>query len=176
MKKRKTFISYHYKDVKDYRRFVSLFGDLIVNKSVEEGVIKSDNHDAYTKQLIQQGNLKDTSVLVVLVGAKTYSRKHVDWEISGALNKNIGDIYAGLLAVRLPSHPDHRMGDHKYNSNNIPTRLVDNLKSGYAEIYDWTGDKRDLEKWIHEAFYRRTSHADKRDNSEMQMLENKQNQ
>ena len=173
MKKRKVFISYHYKDVKYYNKFLSLFGNLIVNKSVEKGVIKSDNHDQYIKQLIQQNNLKDTSVLVVLLGAKTYSRKHVDWEISGALDYDKGNIYAGLLGIRLPSHPDYEIGDHKYNTNNIPSRLADNLDSGYAEIYDWHGDENRMRTQISEAFTRRSSHAHNRDNSYPQMLINR---
>ncbi|MEP0265244.1 TIR domain-containing protein [Dokdonia sp.] len=173
MKKRKAFISYHHKDVAFYHKFISLTQHTIVNKSVIEGAIGSNIHDQNIKEFIQQNNLKDATVLVVLVGAKTYSRKHVDWEISGALNRGVGDIYAGLLGIRLPSHSDHGIGDHKYNANNIPARLVDNLDSGYAKIYDWSGDRNALENWIHEAFYRRNSHGNKRINSRAQMIENK---
>jgi len=168
MKNRKTFISYHYNDITYYQKFASLSKGFIVNKSVKDGAIKEDSHDQYIKELIQRGNLKDTSVLVVLIGAKTYSRKHVDWEISGALNKSVGDIYAGLLGIRLPTHPDYNKNG--YNSNNIPARLVDNLESGYAQIYDWTANKKDIEDWVHRTYYRRTSHATQRVNNRGQMI------
>ena len=63
--------------------------------------------DDYVKQLIQKGYLYDTTVLVVLLGAKTKCRKHVDWEMSGALNRKVGDTYAGLLGLMLLTHPDY---------------------------------------------------------------------
>lgn len=77
--KRKTFISYYHNDDSEYKKkFLNLTSDLIVSKSVEEGDISSDVSDEYAKQLIQKGYLSDTTVLVVLLGAKTKCRKHVD--------------------------------------------------------------------------------------------------
>ena len=84
--KRKTFLSYYHKDEQYKKYYENLFDDLIVNKSVKKGDINSDNSDEYIKQLIQKDYLYDTTVLVVLLGDKTKHRKHVDWEISGALN------------------------------------------------------------------------------------------
>ena len=88
--KRKIFISYYHHDNQDYyERFENLFGDLVVGKSVEDGDIDSDNSADYIKQLIQREYLSDTTVLIVLIGAKTKCRKHVDWEIAGALNYKV---------------------------------------------------------------------------------------
>jgi hypothetical protein len=166
--KRKTFVSYYHKDDQDCReRFENIFGDLIVSKSVEDGDIDSDNSDEYIKQLIQKDYLADTTVLVVLIGPKTKCRKHVDWEISGALNLKVGDSNAGLLGIILPTHPDYGTGKASYDL--MPARLADNFKSGYALIRDWTNDRVKMQEYIEKAFERRASMADKRTNSRIQM-------
>jgi hypothetical protein len=124
-----------------------------VSKSVEAGVINSDNCDGYIKQLIQKEFLADVTVLVVLVGPKTKCRKHVDWEIAGALNKKVGDNYAGLVGLLLPNYPDY--GRDKYYSDNLPRRLAANVKIGYAILHDWTTDRVILQTWIETAFAKR---------------------
>ena len=165
--KRKTFVSYYHKDNQDSRtKFENLFGDLIVSKSVEDGDIDSDNSDEYIKQLIQKDYLADTTVLVVLIGPKTKCRMHVDWEISGAISTKVGGS-SGLLGIKLPGHPDFGTGKHNYDL--LPARLSDNLKSGYAIIRDWTDDRVKMQSYIEEAFANRTSMADKRTNSRIQM-------
>ncbi len=168
MTKRKTFVSYYHKANQDYKdKFINLTSDLIVNKSVSEGDIDSDESDEYVKQLIQKGYLSDTTVVIILLGQKTKCRKHIDWEISGALNLKVGGLYAGLLGIKLPSHPDYRTGKYSYSEQ--PQRLTDNLKSGYAVIRDYTTDRKKLQEYIELAFARRTSMADKRTNSRKQM-------
>lgn len=166
--KRKTFVSYYHKDNQtDRTKFANLFGDLIVSKSVEKGDIDSDNSDGYIKQLIQKDFLADTTVLVVLIGPKTKCRMHIDWEISGAMNLKVGDNYAGLLGLLLPSHPDYGTGKATYGL--MPPRLKDNFKSGYAIIRDWTDDRVLMQSCIEEAFANRTAKAEERVNSRVQM-------
>lgn len=168
--RRKTFVSYYHHDNQDDRtKYENLFGDLIVSKSVEYGDIDSENSDEYIKQLIQKEYLSDTTVLVVLVGPKTKCRMHVDWEISGALNLKVGDSNAGVLGIKLPGHPDFGTGKHNYDL--LPARLSDNLKTGYAIIRDWTDDRVKMQSYIEEAFANRSSMADKRTNSRIQMDE-----
>jgi hypothetical protein len=157
--KRKAFISYYHKDDQFYRdMFEKKFGDLVVNKSVDEGDIDSDNCDDYIKQLIQREYLADSTVIIVFVGPKTKCRKHVDWEISGSLNKKVGDSYAGLLGILLPTHPD--FGKDTYVAANLPARLAANVKSGYALLKDWSDDRVQMQNWIEEAFSKR-SESDK---------------
>ncbi len=168
---RKTFVSFYHKDDQVYRdRFNNLFGDLIVSKSVEDGEIDSENSAEYIKKLIQNDCLCDTTVLVVLIGPKTKCRKHVDWEISGALNMKVGDKYAGLLGIILPTHPD--FGPGKAISDLMPARLADNLRSGYATIYDWTEDRVKMQEYIEQAFATRTTNELKFNNSRIQMTNN----
>jgi len=167
----KVFISYYHKDDHNYRNLIEkLFGHLFINKSVEPGDIDTDISTEYIKRLIQQNYITDTSVLIVLVGSKTYCRKHVDWEISAALSKKVGG-YSGLLGLCLPTHPDY--GKNKYNPDIVPPRLVDNLKSGYAEFYDWTKNETKIKKWVDVAFRARLDKADKVDNSRIQFKYNR---
>jgi hypothetical protein len=167
----KVFISYYHKDDQYYRdSFETLFGHLFADKSVKPGDIDSDDSDEYIKRLIQEDYIEDTSVLVVLVGPKTYCRKHVDWEISAALNKKVGG-YSGILGLCLPTHPDYVKD--KYNASIVPPRLVDNLKSGYAKFYNWSEDENKIKKWVEEAFQARIDKADKIDNSREQFKYNR---
>lgn len=157
--RRKTFVSYYHKDDQEYReKFENLFEDLIISKSVEEDDINADNSDEYIKQLIQKEYLKDTTVLVVLVGPNTKCRKHVDWEISGAISTKVGGN-SGLLGIILPSHPDY--GNNEYHPENLPTRLAANIKSEYGILRDWTNDRVKMQKYIEEAFSKK-SEVDKR--------------
>lgn len=169
--KRKTFISYYHHDDQFYKEaFKNRFCDLISHKSVEDGDIDSDNTDGYIKQLIQKDYLTDVTVLIVLIGPNTRHRKHVDWEISGALNLKVGDRYAGLLGLLLPSHPD--FNSNQYHHGNLPHRLSDNLRTGYAIIRDWTEDRCELQKYIELAFNNRNNYPGLIDNSRIQMKEN----
>ncbi|CAM1342397.1 TIR domain-containing protein [Tenacibaculum amylolyticum] len=170
MTKRKTFISHYHEDAYYKELFEKLFKDIIVNKSVKPGDINSNNSDDYTKQLIQKEYLKETTVLVVLVGPKTKCRKHVDWEISGALNYKVGNLYSGLVGILLPEHPDYKRPF--YNDYNIPERLLTNVKTGYAKIHNWTTNESEMMEIINDTFYRRKSHANERVNNLPQMREN----
>lgn len=152
--KRKVFVSYYHRDDQYYReRFENLFGDLMVSTSVEDGDIDSDNSADYIKQLIQNKYLFETTVLTVLIGGNTKHRKHIDWEIAGALNYKVGDKYAGILGLFLPTHPDY--GSDKYIPNLVPERLSENFISGYAIARDWTDDRAIIQKYIEEAFTKR---------------------
>lgn len=165
--KRKSFISYYHKDDENYRiKFEKMTDYLIINKSVKINDITGEN-DEYIKQLIQREYLKDTTVLIVLIGNKTKCRKHVDWEISGALNLKVGDTYAGLLGLILPNHSDYGTGKATYDL--MPQRLADNFKTHYAIIKDWTEDPVKIQSYIELAFANRTKEASKRTNSRIQM-------
>lgn len=167
----KVFISYYHAEDEEYReKFERLFSGIFINKSVQPGEIDSDNSAEYIKRLIQEGHISDTSVLVVLVGAHTWSRKHVDWEISAALMKKVGG-YSGLLGLWLPTHPDY--GKDTYRPDAVPPRLVDNVKSGYANLYDWTADASKVKRWINTAFEARVSKTNLIVNDREQFVRNR---
>ena len=169
--KRKSFISYYHKDDEVFRdKFEKLTNELVVNKSVQQNDIDSDNSDEYIKQLIQKEYLHDTTVLVVLIGNKSKCRKHIDWEISGALNFKVGETYSGLLGLILPTHGDY--GKEKATYDLLPARFADNFKSGYAIIRDWTEETEKIQSYIEMAFANRTDKAGERINSRTQMQKN----
>jgi hypothetical protein len=64
---------------------------------------------------------------VVLVGPTTYQRKHIDWEIKATLDKQ-----HGLIGVRLPNLPVQ-----PNNTVIVPSRLHQNIQSGYALWLTW---------------------------------------
>lgn len=169
----KVFISFYHYDDQSYRdKFEKLFGHLFINKSVNDGDIDTDNSTEYIKKLIQQDYISDASVLVVLIGPNTYKRKHVDWEISAALNKKVGG-YSGLTGILLPTFK--LSPDNKYSFDDIPARLADNVKSKYAKIYAWNTvcqSETSIKNIIETAFNSRISDIDKIDNSRLQMQRN----
>ncbi|NKI30779.1 TIR domain-containing protein [Croceivirga thetidis] len=167
--KRNVFVSYYHNDDQVKRQeFDNLFGDLIINQSVMLDEIDGENSDEYIHRLINEGYMKDTTVLAVLLGPKTKCRKHVDWEIGGALNRKVGDRYSGLLGIRLPSHPDYGFGDF-YTETEYSERLMANINSGYAVVVDWTKNRRELQDAIELAFLRR-SEKDKIVNTSIKRL------
>ena len=171
--KHKVFISYYHYDDQYYRNeFERLFSHLFINKSVEDGDIDSDNSDEYIKKLIQKDYISDSSVVIVLVGKKTYCRKHVDWEISAGLNKKVGG-HSGLIGILLPTFP--LSSDQKYSYSDVPARLADNIKTDYAEMYTWDyvcqNDTR-IKSAVETAFNNRVSKKDKIDNSRKQLQNN----
>lgn len=170
MTRHKLFISYFHNDDQVYKNALERdFGHLAISKSVGPGEIKSDNSADYTKQLIQHGYLADTSVLAVLVGPNTLKRKHVDWEISAALMAKVGG-HSGLIGVFLPEMRTSENGGWFYNE--MPPRLADNIKSGYASYCSWDNFTNNFSSKVESAFNNRISLKNKIDNSRVQMTRN----
>ena len=154
----KVFTSYYHEDDQKYKdELVRLLGNDIVDKSVHDDDIDDKNLKTATiRQKIRDDFIADATVTVVLIGHRTYTRKHVDWEIGSSLRKTKKNSRCGMLGIILPSHPDYR----KPRRNElIPPRLADNIKGDdpYAIIYNWPagGNLRRIRKWIHKAFQRR---------------------
>ena len=171
----KVFLSYYHYDDQYYRdRFEALFRHLFINKSVEPGDINTDVSAEYIKRLIQENYISDASIVLVLVGKNTKDRKHVDWEISAGLDKKVGGNYSGLLGILLPDFP--LSSENKYSYDDIPPRLADNVKTGYAEIYAWNGvciDDSRINVAIESAFTRRINGSGRIDNSRPQFSNNR---
>ena len=165
----KVFVSYHHKEDQAYReRFESLFDqhfDIMESKSVNIGDIDPSLATETVLQKIRDKHISDATVTVVLVGAHTWQRKHVDREIDSSLRATKYNPRCGLLGILLPTHPGYSA--HKYNEkpipphlydnikNTIPPRLHDNIQREYAEIYTWTKSPKIVSNWIHQAFKRR---------------------
>lgn len=145
--KHKIFISYHHRGDQDYYdAFSKTFHDtynVIYDNSLERRV-DSNNVD-YVMRQIREKYLTGTSCTIVLVGAKTWGRKYVDWEIKATLDKK-----HGLVGVHLPTAARNPDNNHIL----VPDRLFDNIDSGYALWISWqelTSSSAQLERYIAEA-------------------------
>lgn len=168
----KVFISHYHNDDSYKNKFEDLFGNIFINKSVGKDEISTDISTEYIKRLIQKDYLSYCSVAIVLVGPKTYCRKHVDWEISAALSTRVGG-YSGLIGVLLPEYTLNAKGEYSYE--NIPSRLADNIKSGYAKMYLWDSlcsSENNVKSTIDEAYNRKNNEYHRIDNSRLQVQRN----
>ena len=108
------------------------------------------------RQKIRDEYIRDTTVTIVLIGPRTWQRRHVDWEIGSSIRKTKRNTRCGLLGIVLPNHSNYgkRRNDHVF-----PPRLADNCKGEdpYALIYDWPDPwaPAKIAEWVHRAFVRR---------------------
>ena len=156
----RVFVSYYHTEDQGYReRFEGLFSDvydIMVSESVEIGDIDPNLNTETIRQKIRDEYLRDTTVTVVLVGAHTWQRKFVDWEIGSSIRQTQYNSRSGLLGILLPTYPRAQGDPTKYNPYTIPPRLHDNVECDFAKIYNWSDDPDIVQLWIHEAFKRRT--------------------
>jgi hypothetical protein len=154
----KVFVSYHHALDEAYKtkfeRFGSIF-DVLVPGSVNDGDIDSNLPAEMIRQKIRDEYLRDTSVTVVLIGAETWQRKHIDWEIGSSIRQTAYNARSGLLGILLPTYS--RTDPSKYNPHTIPPRLYDNIKCEFATIYNWSENPTTVQDWIHDAYVRKST-------------------
>lgn len=164
-KRHNVFVSYYHADDQAYREhFEALFSDIhdiYVSKSVEMGDIDDRNlKTERIRQIIRDKYLRDSTVTVVLIGAHTWQRKYVDWEIGSSIRQTGKNPRSGLLGILLPTYPRPAGKPTDYYIHTIPPRLHDNIQCGFAKIYGWCNDPKTVQSWIHEAFTRRDKKPD----------------
>ena len=130
--KPKIFVSYHHKnDQWWYDQFSKLFAgsyDLFTDTSIGRRIDSDD--PLYQSRKIREDHISGSSITVVLIGAETWERKHVDWEIYATLAKK-----HALLGIALPTCAKTPKGEVI-----VPGRLYDNLVSGFAKWIHWAND------------------------------------
>ncbi|MEM9888435.1 MAG: TIR domain-containing protein [Bacteroidota bacterium] len=156
----KVFVSYHHANDQWYKnRFEAMFSNyynILVSKSVQIGDIDINLKTDTIRQKIRDVYLRDSTVTVVLIGSETWKRKHVDWEIGASIRHTQFNPRMGLSGILLPSYNTHYGIQYgKFNHCSIPPRLSDNIKRGYANIYDWSDNPQTVQAWIHTAFENR---------------------
>ena len=155
----RVFVSYYHAEDQDYReRFEGLFSDIYdiyVSESVGMDEIDPDLKPERIYQIIRDKYLRDSTVTVVLIGAHTWQRKFVDWEIYSSVRETSNNPRSGLLGIILPTYPRPQGEPTKYNRYTIPPRLHDNIECDFAKIYNWSDDPDTTQAWIHHAFKRR---------------------
>jgi hypothetical protein len=157
----RVFVSYHHELDESYKnifelRFGNRFGAIIPG-SVQVGDIDPNLPTETIRQKIRDEYLRDTSVTVVLVGAMTWQRKHIDWEIASSVRETAANPRSGLVGIVLPAYYDHHFGRRsgKYNPRTIPPRLHDNIEAGFASLHSWSEDAAEVQEWIHQAYLRK---------------------
>ncbi|MDO8577923.1 MAG: TIR domain-containing protein [Dehalococcoidales bacterium] len=151
------FVSYDRTKDQLYRNyFDSLFADnkdIAILNSVQIGEMGENSKPEALRQKIRDEYLLDSTVTVVLVGADTWSYKHVDWEIGSSLRDARYNSRSGLLGIVLPSYP--RLENDRYDPHTLPPRLNANIRDGYAQLHNWAYDAAAVSQWIQEADERR---------------------
>jgi plasmid stabilization system protein ParE len=163
--RRNVFVSYHHGqpgtdgDVEYRDRLERVFeanGDTLLWGAVPDDVIDQRLPEDEIRRQIRDHHLRNTSVTIVLIGARTWQRRHVDWEIGSSLCHTEFSPRSGLFGLLLPTHPDYP-GKPSYSQYRIPPRLYDNLACGYAKFYEWTENPEYIAHMIDEAYNRKSA-------------------
>ena len=106
--RRKTFISYHHEPDQEYADLLreELAGD-IIDKAVSDGAISDNLTTDEIWRTIRDDYISDATVMAVLIGCNTWSRKYVDWEIGSGFSKTRNNSRCGVLGILLPDHPNY---------------------------------------------------------------------
>jgi hypothetical protein len=150
----KCFISYHHADQAAVKQFIDTFDanhDVFISRdlTMPEDVVNS-NDDDYVMSRIRSLYIRDSTVTIVLIGACTWTRQFVDWEVQASLRQPANGLPNGLLAILL---------DKNSNQGKLPLRVRTNVESGYAKFNSYPAGPNTLAGWIDEAFNARTTLA-----------------
>ena len=153
--KHKVFISYHHKNDQFYKNELVMYSsryNIFEDASVDTGGISDELADEQIRTIIRDEYLGDSFVTIVLVGAETKYRKHVDWEIYSSMYNGAKNNKSGILVVNLPSVNGSQISicnedklilgpEIKWSPiisyeryEYLPGRIVDNIKSSDVRI------------------------------------------
>jgi len=174
----KCFISYRQADDDEVGKFIEDFDDVFIAKVLgvsgdDADLIDSDDSD-YVMRRIRELYLTDSTVTIVMVGACTWARKYVDWEIASSLRNDENSKRSGLFGVTLPSTASS-------DAKRLPDRLAANVlggksSEGYARWWKYPTSDSSLRTHIEDAFGARTTseRVDKIDNTAAMFKNNRQ--
>lgn len=127
----KIYLSYEYKDEK----YASVLKN-VLNEKFEIVNLQSEIQSSESIKKNIKETIKSSSIVIVLIGKSTYTRKFVDQEIFQALANNIG-----IIGIKIPNI-------EATDEIIVPARLADNVDSEYCLIYDWSLDIKEISTWI----------------------------
>ncbi|MGW0599612.1 TIR domain-containing protein [Streptomyces sp. NPDC002776] len=151
----KCFISYHGADAQEVLSFVTKYESVLIPRVIgiteEDPAISSDDTE-YIMDTIRDKYLADSTVTIVMVGACTWSRKFIDWEIYSSLRRDRVNRLNGLMGIQLPSAA--------VSNAQVPSRLGENLKKAgdsdaYARYWSYPTSESSLRDLIEDAFVAR---------------------
>lgn len=137
------FLSYYHEDKEYSDKFQELFQNL--NTKTIRLTNNDYSSDEYISNIINENNITNTTTTIVLLGPKTYKRKHIDWDIYAALKQK-----SSLIGICLPNRNDYRLNNLILET--YPPRLHDNVTSGYATIIKWTENPEKIDNIIKRSY------------------------
>lgn len=108
------FISYYHHDDQRYKDYLikmqefnietmqmqSIFEDFSVHeKEIDDAGLSSEQ----IRCIIRDEYIKDATVLILLCGANTKKRKHIDWELHAAMYDSPANRQMGIIVINLPT-------------------------------------------------------------------------
>jgi len=148
--KHKVFISYHHANDQWYKNELEKMNDvfdIFVNRSVSLGDIDEEEEPQKIREIIRDEYLRDTSVLILLVGTETKNRKHVDWELYSSMRDSPRNGKSGIFIINLPSTGTNNIrashGENEKNEfhPNITEWITINDRTTYKEIYPYMPER-----------------------------------
>lgn len=183
MIKRKVFISYHHANDQKYKKALTDLNEehnIFIDMSVELGDISVDLPDQSIRKIIRDEYLKDSTILILLVGSETKNRKHIDWEIYSSMYDGEVNKKMGILIITLPGITSYSRVNSEEEKNKIypgvtnwitlktrkeyeekypymPTRIIDNFlkRNVKISVVNWEridGMPSNLSYLINEAY------------------------
>ncbi|MWA11214.1 TIR domain-containing protein [Streptomyces sp. BA2] len=152
----KCFLSYHGANATEVLDFVNRFENVFIPRVIgiteDDPAIQSENSE-YIMDTIREKYLSDSTVTILMVGACTWSRKIVDWEIYSSLRRDRVNRLNGVMGIRLPSTAGQRP--------KILGRFNDNLgePESYARYWSYPDNAQALQTCIQDAFDARSDRA-----------------
>lgn len=153
----------------DYKNALETTNDMkaeIVTGSVMCRALQDEDEEPQTiSEIIRDKYLRDTTVLILLVGTETKIEKHVDWEVFSSMRDSTINKKSGILVVNLPStnttyirsthgsdekseiHPTvsdwvsiDKRSTFEERFPYMPARIIDNfMKTGsYISVVNWS--------------------------------------
>ena len=100
----KVFVSYHHENNQKYKdRLVEEMSEDLVDLSVKDGDIDDGIRTEVIWQEIRDEHIADATVVLILIGRHTWSRKFMDWEIDSALNQSRNNSRCGCWGYCCPT-------------------------------------------------------------------------
>lgn len=173
----KVFISYYHRDDQYYKnklinmqeynddsqKYQSIFDDYSVHENEIDDTGKTSER---IRQIIRDDYIQGATVLILLCGQNTRTRKHIDWELHAAMFHTDNNPKLGILVINLPTinqicrsgqssekeliSPNSSWTSFKSRKEyeeaylHMPIRIIDNFESGIVDdsivpisVVDW---------------------------------------
>lgn len=153
--KHKVFISYHHENdqwAKEKLINLNKENSIFIDKSLTLDGLSETKKDGSKKTddeiriEIRDDYLRDTSVVLLLVGTETKNRKHIDWELYSSMRDSPKNQKSSIVVIQLPDiNPEYRTIPY---SNQYKQEIYPNLtwtsidsRTEYESRYPYLPDR-----------------------------------